>query len=111
MLGFMPVEFLTDVQAAAYSRFTQPPSLAELERFLFRVLDALQATGYPVLDADADVARLSPYMRKHINVHGHYSFLLPELLDGGRPLAIRTPSLPRKTNPCRGWWELLALGP
>ncbi|QNE15148.1 DUF4158 domain-containing protein [Pseudarthrobacter sp. NBSH8] len=35
MLGFMPVEFLTDVQAAAYSRFTQPPSLAELERFFF----------------------------------------------------------------------------
>ncbi|MHA7223072.1 DUF4158 domain-containing protein [Arthrobacter sp. RHLT1-20] len=35
MLGFMPVEFLTYVQAAAYSRFTQPPSLAELERFFF----------------------------------------------------------------------------
>jgi hypothetical protein len=35
MLGFMPVEFLTDAQAAAYSRFTQPPSLAELERFFF----------------------------------------------------------------------------
>ncbi|QNE15145.1 Tn3 family transposase [Pseudarthrobacter sp. NBSH8] len=44
----------------------------------------MRATGYPVLDAD--VARLSPYMRKHINVHGHYSFLLPELLDGRRPL-------------------------
>ncbi|WP_326969038.1 Tn3 family transposase [Arthrobacter sp. CG_A4] len=52
--------------------------------YLDRVLDALRATGYPVLDAD--VARLSPYMRKHINVHGHYSFLLPELLDGRRPL-------------------------
>lgn len=35
MLGVMPVEFLTDVQAAAYSRFTQPPSLEELERFFF----------------------------------------------------------------------------
>ncbi|WP_074713774.1 DUF4158 domain-containing protein [Arthrobacter alpinus] len=31
----MPVEFLTDVQAAAYSRFIVPPSLAELERFFF----------------------------------------------------------------------------
>ncbi|WP_427130513.1 DUF4158 domain-containing protein [Pseudarthrobacter sp. S9] len=31
----MPVEFLTDVQAAAYSRFTEPPSLAELERCFF----------------------------------------------------------------------------
>jgi hypothetical protein len=35
MLRFMPVEFLTDAQAGAYSRFTQPPSLAELERFFF----------------------------------------------------------------------------
>ena len=35
MLGSMPVEFLTDVKAADYSRFTQPPSLAELERFFF----------------------------------------------------------------------------
>ncbi|WP_427130521.1 DUF4158 domain-containing protein [Pseudarthrobacter sp. S9] len=31
----MPVEFLTDVQAAAYSRFTEPPSLTELERCFF----------------------------------------------------------------------------
>jgi hypothetical protein len=28
---------------------------------------------------DADVARLSPYMRRHINFHGHYSFALPDL--------------------------------
>ena len=31
----MPVEFLTDVQAAAYGRFTEAPSLAALERFFF----------------------------------------------------------------------------
>lgn len=52
--------------------------------YLDRVLETLRADGYPVLDAD--VARLSPYMRKHINVHGHYSFSLPDLLDGRRPL-------------------------
>lgn len=52
--------------------------------YLDRVLDELRATGYPVLDAD--VTRLSAYMRKHINVHGHYSFLLPVFLGGRRPL-------------------------
>ena len=28
------------------------------------------------------MARLSPFMRKHINVHGKYSFAVP---DSGRP--------------------------
>nr|WP_308016520.1 Tn3 family transposase [Jidongwangia harbinensis] len=51
---------------------------------LEHALDALQAHGYPVLDADA--ARLSAYQYKHINVHGHYSFALPGLGDGRRPL-------------------------
>jgi hypothetical protein len=40
--------------------------------YLDHALQQLRATGYPVLDAD--VARLSPYMRRHINFHGHYSF-------------------------------------
>jgi len=31
----MPVEFLTDDQAAAYGRHTQPPTRAQLERFFF----------------------------------------------------------------------------
>ncbi|GAA4967503.1 hypothetical protein GCM10025331_70340 [Actinoplanes utahensis] len=31
---------------------------------------------------DADLARLSPYVRHHIRVHGHYTFALPDL--GGR---------------------------
>ena len=36
---------------------------------------------------DEDVARLSPFVREHLNVHGHYSFLLPDLGEGGiRPL-------------------------
>jgi len=36
----------------------------------------------PVLDDD--VARLSPFVRHHLNVHGHYSFLLPQLAGGLR---------------------------
>lgn len=45
---------------------------------------ALRAQGYPVLDDE--VARLSPFVRRHLNVHGHYSFHLPELPGGGSAL-------------------------
>lgn len=38
---------------------------------------------------DADIARLSPYMRCHINLHGHYSFALADL--GGAWRALRVP--------------------
>ena len=55
--------------------------------YLDNILDVLRATGYQVLDAD--IARLSPYMRKHVNVHGHYSFQLPDLAGGRR--ALRDP--------------------
>jgi len=44
----------------------------------------LRAQGYPVLESD--VTRLSPYMRRHLNVHGHYSFQLPEIAGGRREL-------------------------
>lgn len=50
-------------------------------------MNALRAEGYPVLEAD--VARLSPYVRCHINVHGHHSFHLPDL--GGGRRALRDP--------------------
>lgn len=30
-----------------------------------------------------DVARLSPFVREHLNVVGKYSFLLPDLGEGG----------------------------
>ena len=33
--------------------------------------------------------RLSPYMRRHLNVHGHYSFQLPDLAGARR--ALRDP--------------------
>ncbi|MFI8794334.1 Tn3 family transposase, partial [Streptomyces sp. NPDC055105] len=35
---------------------------------------------------EADVARLSPFVRHHINMLGRYSFQLPELPGGLRPL-------------------------
>jgi TnpA family transposase len=52
--------------------------------YLDHALATLRAQGYPVLDADA--ARLSVYQWQHINVHGHYSFALPDLGGGRRPL-------------------------
>jgi hypothetical protein len=53
-------------------------------RYISAALDAL-AQRYPVLDED--VARLSPFVREHLNVVGNYSFLLPDLGEGGiRPL-------------------------
>lgn len=52
--------------------------------YLDRALTALRDQGYPVLEGD--VARLSAYIRKHINVHGHYSFQLAILAGGWRPL-------------------------
>ena len=57
-------------------------------RYMNAALDQLRAQGHPVLDED--VARLSPFIRHHLNVHGQYSFLLPDLLAGLR--ALRDPS-------------------
>jgi hypothetical protein len=41
---------------------------------------------------DEDVARLSAYIREHINVQGHYFFELPDL--GGARRALRHPDAP-----------------
>ena len=40
----------------------------------------LKAQGYPV--RDEDMARLSPFVSRHLGVHGAYSFLLPDLAPG-----------------------------
>ncbi|MCU0299747.1 MAG: Tn3 family transposase, partial [Candidatus Nanopelagicales bacterium] len=40
--------------------------------YLDAIIKQLRADGYPV--DDQGVARLSPYVRSHINVHGHYAF-------------------------------------
>lgn len=58
--------------------------------YLDRVLNTLREDGYPVLDAD--VARLSPFIRAHIGIDGHYSFHLPDLDGAHRPL--RDPDTP-----------------
>ncbi len=55
--------------------------------YLAAALARLRDVGYPV--RDEDVVRLSPYMRRHLNVHGHYSFQLPDL--AGTRRALRDP--------------------
>jgi hypothetical protein len=52
--------------------------------YMNAALDQLRATGRLVLDAD--VVRLSPFVRRHLGVHGDYSFLLPELAGNLREL-------------------------
>jgi hypothetical protein len=58
--------------------------------YLDHAVSELRAAGYPVLDADLE--RLSPYMRRHINFHGHYFFNRPDLPGGRR--ALRDPDTP-----------------
>ena len=41
----MPVEFLTDVEAAAYGRFAGPPPQADLDRVFFLDNDDLELVG------------------------------------------------------------------
>ncbi|NKY60933.1 Tn3 family transposase [Nocardia flavorosea] len=58
--------------------------------YMDRALAELRALDYP-LD-DADVARLSPFVRSHIGIDGHYSFHLPDL--GGTHRPLRDPEAP-----------------
>ena len=53
-------------------------------------LNELRAQGYPVLDAD--VARLSPLLHKHINMLGRYSFSVPDAVAKGELRALRDPA-------------------
>ncbi|MET8405698.1 Tn3 family transposase [Streptomyces sp900116325] len=57
-------------------------------RYMNAALDQLRADGQEVLEED--VARLSPFVRHHINMLGRYSFALPEIPGGPRPLRGRT---------------------
>jgi hypothetical protein len=52
--------------------------------YINAALDRLRDQGYPV--QDTDVVRLSPFTHRHVNVHGNYSFLLPDLPGGLREL-------------------------
>ncbi|MGB6162281.1 MAG: Tn3 family transposase [Pseudonocardiaceae bacterium] len=53
-------------------------------RYLDAALGQLRAQGYPI--RDEDVARLSPFVHAHLNMTGTYSFVLPDLAGGLRPL-------------------------
>jgi hypothetical protein len=53
-------------------------------RYMDAAVAQLRTEGFDV--RDEDVARLSPFVRHHINMLGRYSFQLPELPGGTRPL-------------------------
>ncbi len=48
--------------------------------YLDAAIRQLQAQGYPV--RPEDMARLSPFVSRHLGVHGAYSFLLPDMAPG-----------------------------
>jgi TnpA family transposase len=52
--------------------------------YLDMIVRQLHEQGHEFLDDD--LTRLSPYMRRHINVHGHYSFQPPAHTRNHRPL-------------------------
>lgn len=51
-------------------------------RYMDAAITQLRADGFDV--RDEDVARLSPFLRHHINMLGRYSFQLPDLPGGLR---------------------------
>lgn len=53
-------------------------------RYMDAALTKLRGDGFEV--RDEDVARLSPFVRHHINMLGRYFFQLPDLPGGMRPL-------------------------
>jgi hypothetical protein len=53
-------------------------------RYMDAAVTQLRADGVDV--HEEDVARLSPFVRHHINMLGRYSFQLPDLPGGLRPL-------------------------
>jgi Tn3 transposase DDE domain len=48
--------------------------------YLDAAVRQLRAQGYPV--REEDMARLSPFVSRHLGVHGAYSFLFPDLAPG-----------------------------
>jgi TnpA family transposase len=55
--------------------------------YMNAALEKLRAEGYPV--REKDVVHLSPFIRKHLGVHGRYNFVLPDL--GGSIRELRDP--------------------
>lgn len=73
--------------------------------YMDRALAELRVQDYPVLDAD--VARLSPFIRTHIGIDGHYGFSLPDL--GGTHRPLRDPDAPVRRMSLR--MAILGVGP
>jgi len=57
-------------------------------RYMDAAVTQLRTEGFDV--RDEDLARLSPFARHHINMLGRYSFTLPDLPEGLRPLGSST---------------------
>ncbi|WTP28494.1 transposase [Streptomyces sp. NBC_00203] len=53
-------------------------------RYMDAAVTRLRADGFDV--RDEDIARLSPFVGHHVNMLGRYSFQLPDLPGGMRPL-------------------------
>ncbi|MFF4648283.1 Tn3 family transposase [Streptomyces sp. NPDC001389] len=53
-------------------------------RYMDAAVTQLRADGFDV--RDEDITRLSPFVRHHVNMLGRYSFQLPDLTGGLRPL-------------------------
>lgn len=53
-------------------------------RYMDAAVAQLRADGFDA--REKDVARLSPFVRHHVNMLGRYSFRLPELPGGLLPL-------------------------
>lgn len=59
-------------------------------RYMDAAVNRLHADGFDV--RDEDFARLSPFVRHHINMHGRYSFQLPSCPTECARCGRRTPS-------------------
>lgn len=58
--------------------------------YMDAALDQLRSEDYPV--REEDVVHLSAFARTHLNVHGHYLFLLPDMPGGRRELCDPRPA-------------------
>jgi hypothetical protein len=63
-------------------------------RYFGQVLERLRAEGLEI--RSEDVARLSPLVHRHINLHGRYTFALAEPIACGELRALRDPSDPQE---------------
>jgi TnpA family transposase len=60
-------------------------------RYMDAAVTQLRARGQ--MSADADLARLSPFLHRHINMLGRYAFVVPEAVQQGLLRPLRDPAL------------------